>query len=48
MEQKQNLEQISLQHDDLVVHNKELEQAMEEAYSGVLELVVPVELPTAK
>ena len=48
MEQEGNLEQISLQHDNLVVHNQGLEQAVEEAYTSVLGLVVPAKLPTAE
>jgi len=45
MEHKENLEQVRLQRDDLVAHNKELEPVMVEVYSSVLELVVPAELP---
>lgn len=43
-EHKENLEQVSLQCDDLGVYNQELEQAMTEACIKVTELVVPVEL----
>lgn len=48
LEKKGNLEQISLQHDDLLAHNQGLEQAMEEVCCSVPELAVPVELPTTE
>lgn len=47
-EQKTNLEQLSLQCDNLVTQNQGLEQAMEEAYSSILELVVTATLPTTE
>lgn len=43
-----NLEQISLQHDNLVAHTQGLEHAMEEAYSSILELAMLMVLPTAE
>lgn len=45
-EQKLNLEQLNLQCDNLVAQNQGLEQAMEEAYSNILELAMPMALPT--
>jgi len=48
MDQKGNLEQISLQCDDLVAYNQGLEQAMEEVCTSVPELAMPVELPATE
>lgn len=47
-EQKLNLEQLSLQHDNLVAQTQGLEQAMEEAYSSIPELAVPAALSPAE
>ena len=45
MEHKASLEQISLQCNDLVTHNQEVEQAMAAACSKIPESVIPAELP---
>lgn len=45
MEYKANVEQVSLQHDDLITYNKEVEQAMAEACTKVQELAVLAKLP---
>lgn len=47
-EQKINMEQLSLQCDELVAQTRGLEQAVEEACSSIPELVVLVELPTTE
>lgn len=44
MEKKGNPEQVSLECDNLVAHNKELEQAMAEVCSSVPQLAMPAEL----
>lgn len=46
MEHKENLERVSLQCDDMITRNQEVEQDVMEACNKVPELAIPAELPT--
>lgn len=45
-ELKANLEQLSLQRNNLLAQNKGIEKEMEEAYSSILEFAMPMTIPT--
>lgn len=46
-EQKEKLEHVTLQHDDLAIRYREVEQDVMEVCSTVLDLEIPVDLPPA-
>ena len=44
-EQKEKIEQITLQHDELAAQHREVEQGVTEACVVILELAIPEDLP---